>query len=259
MQDNISPQFHGPRWAGIIVLVMASFILLMAVASVVSSLAFVKDSNQWWQHDFGGSVLVLLSYITISLFTLRTRYPLRTLVLRRAIWPALCIGAILGATLLVPAMNEHYRAFGLYLMALAIPVVIGSWLMGQSPFGSAQGEYGILLIGTIFSILCLLTYLAIAWGVARSTRRLLPGFLCSLLAGFLSPLTLVLVYLFVNYIPWMVTSSQPALPERLESYYLILLNNFFMIYSQITLALVGGLLGAIIGRLTARSLSAQTA
>ncbi len=258
MQDTIPPQFHGPRWAGIIVLVLASFIVLMVVASVVSSLAFVKESKQWWQHDFGGSVLVLLSYITIGLLTLRTRHPLRALVLRRAIWPALCIGAILGVTLLVPAMNEHYRALGLYLMALAIPVVIGSWLMGQFPFGSVQGEYGILLISTIFSILCLLTYLALAWGVARSTRRLLPGFLCSLLAGFLSPLMLALVYLFVNYVPWAVTSSQPALAERLEYYYLILLNNFFMIYSQVALALIGGLLGALIGRLTARSLSAQT-
>jgi len=237
MQNN--PDSNN-RWEGILALIMAlpTFVL----ACIGFSISLLRPgSHSWWQGDHGASLLLLLGYIALAIYTLTTHRPLRLLMLRSALRTAFPIGLLIGAALLWPALAQNWRGLAIILMVL-VPM---SAMMNPG-YIFVDFPWNILIV--LLTATCIFLYGTLSYQLMRRTNRTAYSLGGAFFAGIFAPLSLAFLVGLVRDFPWVLQTTQFPLQERLEYYYLYLLNNLFSVYSQVILALLAGLVGALVGR-----------
>jgi hypothetical protein len=232
-------------WEGTLALIMALPMFVLACIGFSISL-FWPGSHSWWQGDHGASLLLLLGFIVLAIHSITTGRPESRLMLRSALRTAFPIGLLLGAALLWPALNQNWRDLAIMLMAL-VPIYIlinpGS-IFADFPWNVLV----ILLTGT-----CIFLYGNLGYQLMRRTGRIVSSLGGAFFAGLFAPLSLAVLTGLVHDLPWILQTTQFPLHERLEYYYLYLLNSFFPVYSQVILALLAGLVGALVRRRMSRA------
>jgi hypothetical protein len=233
------------RWEGTLALIMALPMFVLACIGFSISLLW-PGSHSWWQGDRGASLLLLLGYIALAIHTIATHRPLRQLVLRYALRTAFPIGLLIGAALLWPALSQNWRGLTIMLMAL-LPIYV---LMNPG-YIFAEFPWNFLIV--LLTVICLFLYGNLGYQLMRRTGRIVSSLGGAFFAGIFAPLSLAFLVGLVRNLPWILQTTQFPLHERLEYYYLYLLNSFFPIYSQVILALLAGLVGALVGRMMSRA------
>jgi hypothetical protein len=228
------------RWEGTLALIMALPMFVLACIGFSISLLW-PGSHSWWQADGGASLLLLLGYIAFAIHTITTHRPLRLLMLRYALRTAFPIGLLIGAALLWPALNQNWRGLTIMLMAL-VPIYV---LMNPG-YIFADFPWNFLVV--LLTVTCLFLYGNLGYQLMRRTGRIVSSLGSVFFAGIFAPLSLAFLIGLVHDLPWILQATQFPLHERLEYYYLYLLNSFFPVYSQGFLALLAGLVGASVGQ-----------
>jgi len=227
------------RWEGTLALIMALPMCVLACIGFSISLLWPL-SHSWWHVDYGASLLLLLGYLGLAIHTITTHRPLRLLMLRYALRTALPIGLLIGAALLWPALVQNWRSLTIIAMVL-VPISV---LMNPG-YIFADFPWNFLVV--LLTVLCLLLYGKLGYQLMRRTSRIDYSLGGALFAGLFAPLSLAFLTGLVHDFPRILQATQFPLHERLEYYYLDLLNNFFAVYSQVILAGISGLVGALVG------------
>ena len=228
------------RWEGTLALIIALPMFILACIGFSISLLWPL-SHSWWKTDCGASLLLLLGFIVLAIHTITTHRSLRLLMLRYALRTAFPIGLLIGAALLWPALSQNWRFLQIMLMAL-VPMYI---LMNPSSI-FADFPWNFLIV--LLTVICILLYGNLGYQLMRRTGRIVYSLGGTFFAGLFVPLSLAFLMGLVRDLPWILQATPFPLHERVEYYYLYLLNNFFPVYSQIILALFVGLIGALAGR-----------
>ena len=233
------------RWEGTLALIMALPMFVLACIGFSISL-FWPGSHSWWQGDRGASLLLLLGFIALAIHTITTHRPERLLMLRSALRTAFPIGLLLGAALLWPALSQNWRGLVIMLMALVPTYVLMNpgYIFADFPWNVLV----VLLTGT-----CIFLYGNLGYQLMRRTGRIVSSLGGAFFAGIFAPLSLAFLTGLARDLPWILQTTQFPLHERLEYYYLYQLNSFFPVYSQVILALLAGLVGALVGRRMSRA------
>jgi len=242
MQNNPDSK---SRWEGTLALIMALPMFILACIGFSISLLWPL-SHSWWQADRGASLLLLLGFIALAIHTITTHRPLRLLVLRYALRTAFPIGLLIGAALLWPALDQNWRGLTIMLMAL-VPIYV---LMNPG-YIFANFPWNFLIV--LLTVSCIFLYGNLGYQLMRRTGRIAYSLGGAFFAGLFVPLSLAFLMGLVRDLPWILQATQFPLHERLEYYYLYLLNSFFPVYSQVILALLAGLVGALVGRRRSRA------
>jgi len=233
------------RWEGTLALILALPMFVLACIGFSISLLW-PGSHSWWQVDGGASLFLLLGYIALAIHTITTHRPLRRLVLRYALRTAFPIGLLIGAALLWPALIQNWRGLRILLMVL-VPISV---LMNPG-FIFADFPWNFLVV--LLTVICLFLYGNLGYQLMRRTGRIAYSLGGAFFAGILAPLSLAFLIGLARDLPWILQATQFPLHERLEYYYLYLLNNFFPIYSQVILAGLSGWVGALVRRRMSRA------
>ncbi|EFH88100.1 hypothetical protein [Ktedonobacter racemifer] len=228
-------------WEGTLALVMALPMFVLACIGFSISLLWPL-SHSWWQADRGASLLLLLSYIAFAIHTITTHRPVRLLMLRYALRTAFLIGLLIGAALLWPGLSQNWRGLGIMLMVL-VPIYVPM----NPGYIFADFPWNFLIV--LLTVLCIFLYGNLGYQLMRRTGRIVYSLEGAFFAGIFVPLSLAFLIGLVRDLPWVLQTTQFPLYERLEYYYLYLLNSFFSVYSQIILALLAGWVGALVGRM----------
>ncbi len=226
-------------WEGRLALIMALPMFVLACIGFSISL-FWPLSHSWWHGDYGASLFLLLGYLVLAIHTITTHRPLRLLMLRSALRTALPIGLLIGAALQWPALVENWRGLQILAMVL-VPISVL-----KNP-GSMFADFPWNFLVVLLTVLCLLLYGKLGYQLMRRTGRIDSSLGGALFAGLFAPLSLAFLTGLVHDFPRILQATQFPLHERLEYYYLDLLNSCFAVYSQVILAGLCGLVGALVG------------
>ncbi len=233
------------RWEATLALIMALPMFVLACIGFSISLLW-PESHSWWHADHGASLLLLLGFIALAIHTITTHRPLRQFMLRYALRTAFPIGLLLGAALLWPALSQNWRGLTIMLMPL-VPIDI----LQNPGYIFADFPWNFLIV--LLTVTCIFLYGNLSYQLMRRTGSIAYSLGGAFFAGILAPLSLAFLTSLVRDLPWLLQATQFPLHERLEYYYLYLLNSFFPVYSQVILALLAGLVGTLVGRMMSRA------
>ena len=167
-------------------------------------------------------------------------------MLRYALRTAFPIGLLLGAALLWPALSQNWRGLTIMLMPL-VPIDI----LQNPGYIFADFPWNFLIV--LLTVTCIFLYGNLSYQLMRRTGSIAYSLGGAFFAGILAPLSLAFLTSLVRDLPWLLQATQFPLHERLEYYYLYLLNSFFPVYSQVILALLAGLVGTFVGWMMSRA------